>query len=245
MNLHNQIQEYLLIQSPDYNVGVSLFLQFSTNRNLQHSLMRCKDVARLRYELQKYLKSNVETPTVVLLPGFISKPEKETVSEVIESDVSDFKQPTIAHQVKEPISSSRRQEDGRLKPEKQITSSQFEAIHDQVRADWKALYQKRSHFHGRLHEAISDESRYQIALEIEALIKQINEMNEYMKMMNEGDIPLKYIKVKMTADEYIRIRNLKQYISRTERQIADAETIDEKRRFEQKLIEFKNQLSQL
>lgn len=115
------------------------------------------------------------------------------------------------------------------------------AIFDQ---EWKQAYRERGHLHGRLHEAISDETRYEIAQQLMKIQGEIDGFNVLKDEFDRGIIPQKYMTQKLSAETYNRIKNLRFYIQRESKKLNNC-TEKERVKIENRIEEFTNEINQL
>lgn len=109
----------------------------------------------------------------------------------------------------------------------------------------KSKYKLRGHLHGRLHAAKTVKERYQLATDIMALQNEIDALNADLERLNNGEFP-KHIALKlMTAEDYKNYRNIQSYLARYRTQIANAKTLESKKRAQSHLKRYEEMLNQL
>lgn len=216
-----------------YSVGVSIFLQCSTNKALQRFFLLPESPQRfekLKYELQKITKQYEESTQTTVS----NRERKDEPGAVNENSSSSSKRPAN-QDLQERISSDRYSYNS-----DNCSSSGISALIEQ---EQKNSYRKRGYLHGQLHNAKTNEERYELALEIITIQKRIDKLNQDRNSVLAGTIPGEYMRKDKTASDYLRIRNLKLYISRTNKQLESCESISQKQKLEKKLIEFQTELN--
>lgn len=107
------------------------------------------------------------------------------------------------------------------------------------------LYRKRGHLHGRLHEATTKNKRFLLARELQGVQKQIIQVNRDFKAAQEGNIPVKYLVKTEAESAALRLRTVKIYIARYQKQMDEATTIKAKAKAEKYLNKYLNELKQI
>ena len=102
------------------------------------------------------------------------------------------------------------------------------SLKDRVLDERKALYLKRGHLHGRLHEAETDEQRFDLAKDLYIIQQKIDEYNRDLRQIEAGEIPTRYLATNATGAEVLRRRNLMIYIARAKKELPNI--TDEKKR---------------
>lgn len=197
-----------------YNEAVSLFLVLSNKHTVANMLLSIGDNVTNRTYLLNYFRSQIDT---VPAPVEQLPPIEETNSSIPE-----------------------------LKFERSIPadSIQINSIRVEFDSEWKQAYRQRGHLHGRLHEAVSDEVRYEIAKELMSIQKKINELNLLKAEFDKGIIPQKFLTEKLSAQTYTRIQRLRFYIQREEKKLLsckDSESI----KIQSRIENFKKELNSL
>jgi hypothetical protein len=126
-----------------------------------------------------------------------------------------------------------------------VSSDELIGIKESILRSRKESYRLRGHLHGKLHLAYTDEERYQLANQIMELQPKIDQLNKDLKDVNSGTIPNEYIKTELSAADYIRIQNLKLYISRYKKKIEKAISIEQRNRYIKHLEAHEKELSKL
>jgi hypothetical protein len=228
-NQQQQMGKYLNGEL-SYTVGVSVFLQLSTNPNLNRYFLLPHSPERedkLKYELQKITKQYEEQESI---QGNTSNDE-HTSAEICafppEQTVQIFKN-TDRYTIDDSSNTD---------------SSVRSGLISQLEQEQKNCYRKRGHLHGQLHAAKTDQERYELALDIINLQKRIDKLNQDRNSVNNGSIPGEYMRKDRTASEFQRIRNLKHYISRIQKQLSECSSINQKNKLEAKLSAYQKELN--
>jgi hypothetical protein len=132
-----------------------------------------------------------------------------------------------------------------LQPSIHYPSAEVSTFKEKFYEDWKLLYKQRGHLHGRLHEAATDNLRYEIAKEIMEVQHKIESMNKQKEEVDNGIVPHDYLKVSASAEVFSRVKNLKVYIQRETKKL-DQETDPAKRaKIENRIKKFNSELERL
>jgi hypothetical protein len=180
-----------------YYEACSIFGIVSKNKRISQNLMRDdskKNREKLEYEIKKILKNSpqaVRIDTEVL--KYISEPLIQ-------------EKPTIKQETKS-ISFSL------------IAENKSSGIKNSILERRKELYRERGHFHGRMHEAETNEARYELAKSIMDIQPKIDSLNRDLKEIENGQLPSKYLKTEATAGEFRTVRNVKMYIARAKKKL--------------------------
>lgn len=216
-----------------YTEGISVFIQLTRNKQLIKFLTGPYSVAReqkLKYELSKFTKHN-EKSTKITVQSRSSEPDP-----IIENQHKPV-QKTPTKTEHNPVRSN---------PNHHYPGDSFSvSVVGRIEAERKEKYRERGHQHGRLHEAISDESRKGIALQILDVQSEIDQLNRELKEAKQGNIPPRFAKKSLSAEQYIKIRNLKQYIARYKKQIEQAETVQRRKQLEELLRKNEDELNRI
>lgn len=233
--MQQQIKEvikYLNGELP-YEMGVLLFKSIGKNKSLARhfSLPFSKErEQKLKYELQKYTKQ-YEAP---------SKLQSFTQNDDIKSSTGN--EPADATLItKTPNATVPHSDRYTYLP----SSNDVSGLDSKLQQQRKELYRMRGHYHGQLHKARTDEERHQLAIKIMDAQDQINKVNRDLRAIEAGNIPSKYLKQDKTADEFVRIKNLKMYISRFEKRLETCTTVAEKEKINSILTKHKEELKRL
>lgn len=216
-----------------YQVGVSVFLECSTNKALKRFFLLPENQQRtekLKYELQKITKQYEESTQTTV-------PYRERKDELRTSSTSN-------------VASNERQSNQDIQ-ERFISdryshssdSNSIAGISSLIEQEQKNCYRKRGYLHGQLHAARTDAQRHELALEIISIQKRIDKLNQDRNSVNNGSIPGEYMRKDRTASEYMRIRNLKHYISRIQKQLSECSSINQKKKLEAKLSAYQQELN--
>lgn len=231
-DLINQVNNYLNGELP-YEQGVLLFSQLSRNNylkrffSLKHT--HAKEL-KLKNELHKITKQYEEASTK-------QQPEQGNHSSGSTEDQPSDATQTTPETNKDLLVSDRY----RSIPDRDVLPGLIERI----KHERKELYRLRGFTHASLHNASTDQERYTLCLKIMDTQDQINELNRDLKLVQIGKVPGKYMKKDRTADEYIRIRNLKMYISRFEKKLKNCNSLAEKNEIQAILDKHKQELESL
>lgn len=230
--LHQKANKFLNGEL-SYNVGVSVFLQLSRNENLKrlfllpHSPERELQLRKQLHEITKQYEANHQGHT-----PRSSNDDKASERLRIADEPQEF------HNI---------QKDNPL-PDRYSylpNGSDVPGLDSKLQKQRKELYRQRGHYHAQLHTARTDDERHQLAIKVMDAQDQINKLNRDIKLIEAGSIPSKYLKKDKTADEFVRIKNLKMYISRFEKKIESCTSLLEKTKAEAILIKHKAELKSL
>lgn len=216
-----------------YDVGVSVFLQLSKNKNLNRFFLLPHSPQReekLKYELHKLTKQYEESQHSIQAESI----NDERRSDSIRPLSSEQELQTIQ---KDPSFSDRHRY--------LSSSNDVPGLDSKLQKQRKELYRQRGHYHAQLHNATTDDQRHQLAIKVMNAQDQINKLNRDIKLIEAGSIPSKYLKQDKTADEFVRIKNLKMYISRFEKKIESCTSLTEKAKHEAILAKHKAELKSL
>jgi len=219
-----------------YDVGVSIFMKLSKNLILARHFLQGYSAQRedkLKYELKKLTKQNeqIQKPSTKPLRSRSNEPDPIT------THFSESPQKNINQDGNHPSNSDRYSN---------ISSSDVDSgLISNLNQKRKELYRFRGHLHGQLHSAPTDESRYELAHQIMKTQSSIDVLNRDINSTTVGSIPSKYLKKDKTADEYVRIRNLKTYIARFEKKLEGCTTVEEKEKLQSILKKHKEELKSM
>jgi hypothetical protein len=214
-----------------YNVGVSVFIKISRNENLNrqfllpHSPEREKNLKNELYKITKLYENNEKTSG--------PKYDHQTGQRLRLID-----EPQELYAIEK--TNTRSTSSGNIS-----NGSVLSGLTDRLQNQRKELYRLRGHLHGQLHIANTDEERHQLAFRIMNSQGEIDDLNRDIKSIESGNVPSKHLKVNRSADEYIRIRNLKTYIARYEKKIENCTSLKGKQKFEAILNNHKEELKLL
>lgn len=224
-----QVNKYLKGELP-FDVGVRLFISLSKNKSLARhfSLSYSKErEQKLKYELQKYTKQ-YEAPSKLQ-----SFKQNNDIKSSTGNEPADATLLTKASNKDIPVSD---------RFTYFSSSNDVPGLESKLHKQRKDLYRQRGHYHGKLHNATTDDERHQLAIRIMDSQDQINKLNRDIRLIEAGSVPSKYLKKDKTADEFVRIKNLKMYISRFEKKIESCTSLSEKAKHEAILEKHKAEL---
>jgi hypothetical protein len=219
-----------------YNEGVSIFIQLSKNLILSRHFLQGYSAQReekLKYELKKLTKQNEQST------------KKTTESLRRRTDEPDSITPYLSKPTQEntPADVSSRTISDRFTD---LSDSEIDnGLIPRLNQKRKELYRLRGHLHGQLHSAVSDEQRFTLADKIMQTQRDIDVLNNDIKFSTAGSIPSKYLKKDKTASEFVRIKNLRTYISRFEKKLEECESIAQKEKLEVILKKHKDELNSM
>lgn len=212
---NNRIKEYLE-KGGSYEYGCSLFLIITHNKAYAARLMATDNEQNrklLHVELSTYIKSQ---------PGYWEEFVNET------NEAAMHPEPEVVQSIQSVFKES-----------KPIDTD----IKNRIRNERNALMRERGHLHGRLHEAETNEQRHELAIQImEVLQPRIDILNQELRNVDSGQIPERFLKQNLTAEQYKQIENLKKYIRRTKSEITKTTDPNRVILLEAKLTEFEEKL---
>jgi hypothetical protein len=85
----------------------------------------------------------------------------------------------------------------------------------------KDLYRLRGHLHGQLHAATTDSDRYELMFQLHQTQTQIDKIHKGEEAANTAQAANALALTKISAVDFKRARNLKQYIQRAEKQMQE------------------------
>lgn len=115
---------------------------------------------------------------------------------------------------------------------------------EKVKNERIQAYRTRGFYHSQLSIVLTDEERYELAKKIQELMLRIRELNGHFDQLNAGSIPRIYQVTELTAEQYVRVKNLKQYISTYKRKIPTATSLAQKEKWEQIIVKYIEELNQ-
>lgn len=216
-----------------YNVGVSVFLQLSRNSNLKrlfllpHSEEREIQLRKQLHEITKQYEAEQQ-----YTKSKSSNDDKASERLRIANESQEF------HNIEK--NNSRSDRHSYLSNDTPVPG-----LDSKLQKQRKDLYRKRGYYHAQLHNARTDSERHQLAISVMDTQDEINKLNKDLKLIEAGSIPSKYLKKDKTADEFVRIKNLKMYISRFEKKIEKCTSLSEKNKLESLLAKHKAELKSL
>jgi len=230
--LINQANKYLN-GDLSYDEGISIFSQLSRNKFLIRVLSSKPTPAKerkLHHEISQLTK-RYETSTKNSKPAQTNVAEGSTGTKPVDAT-------QLTEETNKDFPSSDRHS--------YISDSDADpGLKTGIELKRKELYRLRGHLHGSLHKAVSDQDRYTIALKIMDTQQEIDSVNKDLRSIDAGHIPSKYLKQDKTADQFVQIRNAKMYISRFEKKVQSAKTIDERNKYQEILDKHRANLKSL
>lgn len=219
-----------------YYEGVAILSMHIKNKVLPRNLLLRQNPKKLEYELKKILKIyESKKATKQQLPRN-AKPQT-IVGSAVEQTIS-----TITEDSSVQTATHRNSADSYFDQPDNHTRSNVRSELEELR---KQKYRKRGHLHGQLHNASSEQERFKLCRQLHLLQKEIDKLNQDYRSVLSGEIPTNYLKRSRTAEEYIRIKNLKLYVSRYQKKIETASSLEERARYQKKLEEYETELKTL
>jgi hypothetical protein len=228
-NLINAIKSYIEGKL-NYNVGLSLFMRICCDKSILIELFGAETKAKKQLLTDKLLEYYEEQEQL------------------------DQRKCASIRNSKNNNSSSRNNaegnEDSILRPDNYrfIAVSNIpsdDSIIESLESEWRNLYRQRGIIHVDLYNAISDEKRHEIALNLMRIQKQIDGINEEKRKVKAGSIPERFIKQSRTAEEFIEIQNLKSYIAKFERLLKKEITAEEREKYQRLLNKHQSKLEKI
>jgi len=107
----------------------------------------------------------------------------------------------------------------------------------------KTLYRERGHYHGMLHNANSDAERLELMLKLNDIQRKIDVSNGHVDKLEKGIVETAVLKKQVSAEDILRIRNLKIYIARDKKKLKALPTHELKKRAElkQRIIDWETE----
>lgn len=125
-----------------------------------------------------------------------------------------------------------------------VSITQKNDIEFKMREQWKYLYRHRGHLHGRLHEAITNELRHDIAIQIMSTQKQIDTLNLELSNLENGEIPIRFLENKISSTDYRAIQNLKAYIRRDKYRLSQEITVSERKKLLSNISKYEKKIKE-
>jgi hypothetical protein len=230
----NEIPAFL--RSPnDYCFGLSLLKAVSSNRLLISILEKGESVVNrklLLIELNKHVtipKNNVKAPKTTTVLSKRQNANRAQRTNIIGTGE------TVRPQVSVPI---------RTESVDISRSSADIDILNRIHNQRKQLYAERGHLHGRLHEASSDQARYEIATQLMNVQRQIDALNDDLDRAKSGDSIPKTVSI-MTGEEVAKIELYKNYVRRYRGKLNKATTDEERKKYSEYLDKYQSELKKL
>lgn len=206
-----------------YEYGCSLFLSVTNNKVLAARLMMSNSLSNqetLKYELTKYLHSQPNYWESYISGDFDTEliPEDSSNGRGLNTDFGfhDFITPPD-----EP---------------------QNNDIRTRILEARKELYRDRGHLHGRLHQAETDEQRYEIQKMMVTVQGKINQFNTDLDKIAIGETPEKYLQATTTVDDYKTRANYQKYIRRYTQKLTETTDTNQIRKYQSKIDEYNKKL---
>jgi hypothetical protein len=214
----------------NYNVGLSLFMRVCSDKSVLIELFGAETEAKKQLLTDKLL---------------------EYYEEQEQLDQCEF---TRLRTANKDNSSSRNNAEGdedsilrpnnyRFVPVSNLPSD--DSVIESLDAEWRTLYRQRGIIHVDLFNAVSDEKRHEVALQLMKIQAKIDGINDEKKKVKAGEIPERFIKQSRTAEEFIQIQNLKSYIGNYERKLKKQLTAEEREKVEKLLEKHKSKLQKI
>jgi len=228
-NLINEIKSYIEGKL-NYNVGLSLFMRICSDKSILVELFGAETKAKKQLLTDKLLEYYEEQEQL------------------------DRRKFTRLRTINQDNSSSRNNVEGNedfiLRPDNYrfVAVSNIpsdDSIIKSLESEWRNLYRQRGIIHVDLYNAISDEKRHEIALNLMRIQKQIDGINEEKRKVKAGSIPERFIKQSRSAEEFIEIQNLKSYIAKFERLLKKEITAEEREKYQRLLNKHQSKLEKI
>lgn len=233
----DQISKWLRKKSP-YSYGVELLIEVNGPTRMNQMLLfkpTDRNLKKVVYELEKILLAN----GVIYIDyeeseenNEVSKPKRvESHAELQSSTQSVEEEPEV--ELPTPI----------------ITSNNIASpvpaldVLTRIKSELKRYFKERGHYHGLLHAAEDDDSRYDAAKKIMRLQSKIDAAYLDIDRIEAGNIPQNQIMKELTAEDYKRIQNLKTYIARYKRKLSSATDPGSISSFNKKLEDYQKELN--
>lgn len=133
--------------------------------------------------------------------------------------------------------------DYRYSPSNNIPSNDSIILH--LAAERKKLYNIRGNIHADLFNALTDERRHDLAIQIMKIQSDIDNVNQEIRKVESGLVPERFIKQSRSAEEYVKIRNTQQYIKVFKRKLQDKLTLEQREKYQKLLAKHKSNLEKL
>jgi len=229
-----QIQDYLK-GTLSYEVGCSLFLSISPNKALALNLLKSDsrtNRSTLNYQLKKYLQAQPGYWKSVaakrkVQPAFVSP---EIIPEPVPTP-KPVPAPEPPLKVKEVVVFR-----------EAVKVAEASGIRQQILDARVEAYSLRGHLHGRLHQAVTITVRYEIAAQLMELQPRIDRLNNELAAFDKGNLPERFLKETMTAEQFKAIANCKSYINRYRLQLSRETDPEKKRKLEAKILKYELKL---
>lgn len=218
-NANQFLHQFLKNGEFDYDFGLAVFSNYCANRSLLATLQRKRNKwneEKLQYELKK-LSEHIKEPVSVVKVETVVKPNVST------------QKPPEKHPFRVPA---------------QIDQLP-DGITEKLQERRRLLYRKRGHIHGQLHNAKTDTERYELAKTIMSIRKEIDDIHDEMERVKNGEMPSADTNKELSAADYVKIRNLRMYIARTQKKLDNVKTVADKEKYTALLAKHQTELDKL
>jgi hypothetical protein len=226
----NQIFAYINGEL-SYNAGLSLFMKIPHDKDVLKSLFGLENPSKKEILIQN-LKSYYHENSAKLVKA------KHASAQPIDQNHS--VPPTITESAKSnhSWSSNYRYTSANL-------AGETDSIKEHLHKERRRLYDLRKHLGSDLYNAVSDESRHQIAINILDICLDIDELHADLRRLELNQIPAKFIKKSRTAEEFVKMENARHYIRNYKRKIEKSTNTAEIERFKKLIEKHENNLKTL
>jgi hypothetical protein len=228
-NLINEIKDYIEGKL-NYNVGLSLFMRICSDKSILVELFGAETIAKKQLLTDKLLEYYEEQQQLVQC-------------EFTRLRTANKNNSSTRNNAEGNEDSILRSDDYRFVAVSNIPSN--DSIIESLESEWRNLYRQRGIIHVDLFNAISDEKRHEIAMNLMRIQKQIDGINEEKRKVKAGSIPERFIKQSRSAEEFIEIQNLKSYIAKFERLLKKQITAEEREKYQRLLNKHQSKLEKI
>jgi hypothetical protein len=214
----------------NYNVGLSLFMKVSSDKSVLIDLFGAETDAKKQLLTDKLLEYYEE----------YQQTHESEYQSIRDSEQNNSHSRKTIESSKDSIPWSI---DYRYSPSSDIPSNDSIILH--LASERKKLYNIRGNVHADLFNALTDERRHELALQIMKIQADIDNVNQEIRKVESGLVPERFIKQSRSAEEYIKIRNIQQYIKVFERKLQDKLTLEQREKYEKLLAKHKSNLEKL
>lgn len=109
----------------------------------------------------------------------------------------------------------------------------------------KQLYRLRGHLHGRLHQVTTDSERKSIAQQLLNIRSQIDAIHQEIEAVKNGQLPGSETKKELSAEQYVQLRNIRQYIARHKKNLDKAVSLSDRDKYQKLIDKYQQQLNEL
>jgi hypothetical protein len=228
-NLINEIKSYIEGKL-NYNFGLSLFMRICSDKSILVELFGAETKAKKQLLTDKLLEYYEEQQQLVQC-------------EFTRLRTANKNNSSTRNNAEGNEDSILRSDNYRFVAVSNIPSD--DSIIESLESEWRNLYRQRGIIHVDLYNAISDEKRHEIALNLMRIQKQIDGINEEKRKVKAGSIPERFIKQSRSAEEFIEIQNLKSYIAKFERLLKKQITAEEREKYQRLLNKHQSKLEKI